>query len=383
MIDAAPDGAGEIRVALRPDAGLPIGRQVARDEGAERVGVEDEPARHREAVAALARRRLGAAVADRAMGDGVEDVFAVGDHRGVGRRHDRRARHRRIVPVPGRADPRVGHAAQRQDHGHDDSEPLEESLHAGKKLTRPWCCYAWARRNGGDVDRRLVQIVALTGLVALAPTMTAHADPYGDAATAAERRARGAARRGGARPDHARPRPGAARVARRRRRSGRLPRLRRSRVPAAGAGARRGLRAARIGVRERRRLLQRDGPRSAARPGPGDRPRAADRRAARRLGSVEPRHRRPVLDADRVRRPAQLPAQHPGRAAARRPAVEPAAVGGDTPHRPRRRCACRPRRRRSSPTRGPPPRPTSTATTCGRITCSRATAGACSGRSCA
>ena len=35
------------------------------------------------------------------------------------------------------------------------------------------------------MDRRLVQIVALTGLVALAPTMTAHADPYGDAATAA------------------------------------------------------------------------------------------------------------------------------------------------------------------------------------------------------
>ena len=47
VIDAAADGAGEIRVALRPDAGLPIGRQVARDEGTERVGVEDEPARHR------------------------------------------------------------------------------------------------------------------------------------------------------------------------------------------------------------------------------------------------------------------------------------------------------------------------------------------------
>jgi hypothetical protein len=35
------------------------------------------------------------------------------------------------------------------------------------------------------VDRRLVQIVALTALVALAPAMTAHADPYGDAVTAA------------------------------------------------------------------------------------------------------------------------------------------------------------------------------------------------------
>ena len=37
------------------------------------------------------------------------------------------------------------------------------------------------------MDRRLVQIVALAGLVALAPAMTAHADPYGDAATAAAR----------------------------------------------------------------------------------------------------------------------------------------------------------------------------------------------------
>ena len=35
------------------------------------------------------------------------------------------------------------------------------------------------------MDRRLVQIVAFTGLAALAPAMTAHADPYGDAATAA------------------------------------------------------------------------------------------------------------------------------------------------------------------------------------------------------
>ena len=35
------------------------------------------------------------------------------------------------------------------------------------------------------MDRRLVQMVALAGLVALAPAMTAHADPYGDAATAA------------------------------------------------------------------------------------------------------------------------------------------------------------------------------------------------------
>ena len=35
------------------------------------------------------------------------------------------------------------------------------------------------------MDRRLVQIVALAGVIALAPAMTAHADPYGDAVTAA------------------------------------------------------------------------------------------------------------------------------------------------------------------------------------------------------
>ena len=42
MIDAAADAAGEIRVALRPDAGLPIGGQVARDEACRTgSGVED------------------------------------------------------------------------------------------------------------------------------------------------------------------------------------------------------------------------------------------------------------------------------------------------------------------------------------------------------
>ena len=35
------------------------------------------------------------------------------------------------------------------------------------------------------MDRRLVQVVALTGLVAVARPMTAHADPYGDAVAAA------------------------------------------------------------------------------------------------------------------------------------------------------------------------------------------------------
>jgi len=41
-------------------------------------------------------------------------------------------------------------------------------------------------KNGGAVDRRLVGlVVVLAGLVAGAPDMTAHADGYGDAATAA------------------------------------------------------------------------------------------------------------------------------------------------------------------------------------------------------
>ena len=133
-------------------------------------------------------RALRSAMAHRTVRDGVEDVFAVGYYRGVGRRHDRRAGHRRIVPVPGRADPRVGHAAQRPDHSHDhhrhDSEPLEESPHAGENehdrgavtLGRE----EWRRRRS-----QTREIVALAGLVALAPAMTAHADPYGDAATAA------------------------------------------------------------------------------------------------------------------------------------------------------------------------------------------------------
>src|SRR4029453_9945183 len=43
-------------------------------------------------------------------------------------------------------------------------------------------------KNGGDVDRRLVQIVALIGLVAGGPAMRAHADPYGEPAAPFTRR---------------------------------------------------------------------------------------------------------------------------------------------------------------------------------------------------
>ena len=70
-------------------------------------------------------------------------------------------------------------------------------------------------RNGGDVDRRLVQIVALTGARRAGAGDDRAGRPVRRRRHRRQRRARRAARRGGARPDHARPRPGAARVARR------------------------------------------------------------------------------------------------------------------------------------------------------------------------
>ena len=169
------------------------------------------------------------------------------------------------------------------------------------------------RRGGTPVDRRRKWwgILAVLAAASLGAHMSAQPAPGLKEATAAAERAL-VEKHGEA--ERARIARGVAQVARAWRTddgdAAAFRELRRSGVPAGRPRPRPDVRAARGGVRGRRRPLQRHGARPAPRPRSRDRPRAPDRRAPRRLGPVEPPDRRPVLDADRLRGAAQLPAQH-------------------------------------------------------------------------